>query len=74
MRIRTLADLRDLVGAQFAEHFTDAKFPPLVFVEWDSALSIEIELIASVPPGGKQLSEAAGSLVGVLSGRGNLQP
>jgi enamine deaminase RidA (YjgF/YER057c/UK114 family) len=33
----------------FDEHFGNEKCPPLVFVEWDSTLPIEIELVASAP-------------------------
>lgn len=37
------------VTKEFAAHFGEGKVPPLVFVEWDSALPIEIELIAAAP-------------------------
>lgn len=38
--------------AEFAAFFGDRPIPPLVFVEWESALPIEIELIAKarIPP------------------------
>ena len=42
----------DAVSKEFNVHFGEGKVPPLVFVEWDSALPIEIELIAAAPGDG----------------------
>lgn len=43
-----MSDLSE-VKREMAAFFKPGKVPPLVFVEWTSAKSIEIELIASVP-------------------------
>lgn len=40
---------RDDVIQEFANFFGSEKVPPLVFVEWNSSLPIEIELIAYAP-------------------------
>jgi enamine deaminase RidA (YjgF/YER057c/UK114 family) len=37
------------VTSEFVSHFGEGKCPPLVFVEWESTLPIEIELIATAP-------------------------
>ncbi len=37
------------VAKEFEAHFGKGKVPPLVFVEWESNLPIEIELIAAAP-------------------------
>lgn len=42
------------VVKEFEVHFGAGKCPPLVFVEWESSLPIEIELIAAAPGDGKQ--------------------
>ena len=42
------------VVKEFEAHFGAGKCPPLVFVEWESSLSIEIELITAVSGDGKQ--------------------
>lgn len=40
----------DEVRKEFEAAFGKGKVPPLVFVDWQSALPIEIELIAAAPP------------------------
>jgi enamine deaminase RidA (YjgF/YER057c/UK114 family) len=37
------------VAREFEAHFGKGKVPPLIFVEWESNLPIEIELIAAAP-------------------------
>lgn len=47
-----LTPMSDVASAEKAitEFFAPASSPPMVFVEWQSTLPIEIEFVASVPP------------------------
>lgn len=47
---QTQPDQTGEVMAQVAETFGAAHIPPVVFVEWQSTLPVEIELVAQVPP------------------------
>src|SRR5438132_263273 len=46
--MRPMADVR-VVEAEIAKLYEGETVPPLVFVEWQSSLPIEIELIAAAP-------------------------